>query len=66
MELPDTHLEALKAIAGGHPDADQINPDILAGLRRWGMVMPGTLELTGTGVRLVCVVGSARRREAWL
>ena len=32
MELPDTHLETLKTIAGGPPDTDQIDPDILAGI----------------------------------
>lgn len=30
MELPDTHLEALKTIAGGPPDANEIDPDILS------------------------------------
>ena len=53
MELPDTHLETLKSIAGGPPDTDQINPGILDDLRSWGLVMPGTLEVTGMGARLV-------------
>jgi hypothetical protein len=47
MELPDTHLEALRTIAGGHPDAERITPDILEDLRRWGMVVPHSLEVTG-------------------
>jgi hypothetical protein len=51
MELPNTHLDTLKQLAGGPPDADQIDPDILAELRSWGLVMPHSLELTGTGAR---------------
>jgi hypothetical protein len=49
MELPDTHLGALEALAAGQPD--QIDPDILDDLRRWGMVMPHSLEVTGMGAR---------------
>ena len=48
MDLPATHLEALKALAAGHT---HINADLLAELRRWGLVMPGTLEVTGMGAR---------------
>jgi hypothetical protein len=65
MELPDTHLEAVRTIAGGHPDADQIAPDILDDLRRWGMVMPDSLEVTGKGAtyagkgeRACCEIGN--------
>ncbi|MDH3248461.1 MAG: hypothetical protein OEQ47_05845 [Acidimicrobiia bacterium] len=49
-ELPDTHVETLNVLAGGPPDTD-IDPDILAELRSWGLVMPATLQLTGTGAR---------------
>jgi len=44
MELPDTHLEALKTLAGGHVDAGQITPDFLDDLRSWGMVTTHSLE----------------------
>ena len=48
MELPDTHLETLKTLASSRSDADQTDPDVLAELRSWGLIMPGTLEPTGT------------------
>jgi hypothetical protein len=53
MELPDSHLEALKTLASGQPVADQIDPDVLAELRSWGLVMPHSLEVTGMGARMV-------------
>ncbi len=52
MELPNTHLETLKHLAGGPQEAD-IDPDILAELRSWGLVMPRTLELTGASSDLL-------------
>ena len=52
MELPDTHLETLTTIAGGPTEAD-IDPDVLAALRSWGLVMPHSLEVTGMGSRFL-------------
>ena len=41
----------MKHLAGGHPEAGQIAPDVLDDLRRWGMVMAHSLETTGMGAR---------------
>ncbi len=51
MELPDTHLAALTALSRRPPDSEAIDADALADLRKWGMVMPHSLELTGMGAR---------------
>jgi len=51
MELPNTHRQVLEALTQRSPDTDRIEADVLEELRRWGMVMPKSLELTGMGRR---------------
>lgn len=50
-DLPDTHLETLKAVARRPPGTDDPDPDVLVELREWGMVMPHSFELTGMVAR---------------
>ncbi len=33
------------------PSLENLDPNVIAELRMWGMVMPRTLELTGMGAR---------------
>lgn len=60
MELTDTHRRVLEALARQPPDIAQIDPDVLEELRRWGMVMPKSLELTGMGRRYASGGGEQR------
>ncbi len=51
MDLPDSHIDTLKALARQPPDLDNLDPKVIAELRSWGMVMPHSFELTGMGAR---------------
>ena len=47
MTLTAAHLAALEALTNSEP----VDPAMLEELREWGLVMPHSLELTGTGLR---------------
>ena len=49
-QLPETYRQVLAALARrAPPKLDDIDADTLADLRKWGMVMSRSLELTGMG-----------------
>jgi len=51
-EIPESHRQVLAALARRPPPGlDDIDPDILAELRKWGIVMERSLEVTGLGSR---------------
>jgi hypothetical protein len=55
MTLTATHLATLTALADDrHAEVDD---GLLAELRAWGLVMPGSTELTGTGWRYLGQAG---------